>query len=45
MSRRGSGNGGNGGQENDPKQSKEVEKQQTKDHYQKEADKLASEEE
>lgn len=45
MSRRGSGNGGNGGQNDNTKQSKEVEKQQAKDHYQKEADKLAQEEE
>lgn len=44
MSRR-SGNGGNGGQQDDPKQSKEVEKQQAKDHYEKEAEKLAQEEE
>lgn len=44
MSRRDSGNGGNGGNDQ-TKQSKEVEKQQAKDHYQKEADKLAQEEE
>lgn len=39
------GNGGNGGDQNPPKQSKEVDKQQAKEHYQKEADKLAQEQE